>query len=182
MAMDGFITVDVHHMGAFGVKPLKYHNPTIITVTDVNFGLMEYNVFLDYLRKLLREYCRHVYYCIPRLPHLHLKKLFWAAAKATTPASFDISMNQIKELSPLAHKYLMDRDPTCWSRAFFEVGRNCDAVENGVCESFNSAIQYPRMKPIISMLEEIRIYVMERIYRKNVKVMKWVGEICPKIQ
>ncbi|XP_042753325.1 GPI-anchored protein LLG1 [Lactuca sativa] len=45
----------------------------------------------------------------------------------------------------------------------------CDVVENGLSESFNSVIKDARKKPIITMLEEIRLYVMERIYILKIK-------------
>ncbi|CAI9297346.1 unnamed protein product [Lactuca saligna] len=44
-----------------------------------------------------------------------------------------------------------------------KVDRSCDAYENGVSESLNSVIETTRKKPLITMLKEIRIYVMERL-------------------
>ncbi|CAI9266452.1 unnamed protein product [Lactuca saligna] len=77
---------------------------------------------------------------------------------------------------------IKDRDPTTWSKAFFQEGRDCDAVENGVSESFNSAIRHARRRPIITMLEEIRLFVMERIYTQRVEGMEWDLLICPTIR
>ncbi|KAL4554246.1 hypothetical protein LXL04_039646 [Taraxacum kok-saghyz] len=67
-------------------------------------------------------------------------------------------------------------------QAFFEPDRCCDAVENGISESFNAAIVEASKKPIITMLEEIRVYVMERMYRQKVKGDKWELDICPSIR
>ncbi|CAI9273543.1 unnamed protein product [Lactuca saligna] len=91
-------------------------------------------------------------------------------------------MENIKSLDTQAYQYLMDRDPSSWSKAFFKEGRDCDAVENGVSESFNSAIRHARRKPIITMLEEIRIFVMERIYTLRVEGIEWDLNICPSIR
>ncbi|XP_052621830.1 uncharacterized protein LOC128127388 [Lactuca sativa] len=88
-------------------------------------------------------------------------------------------MEKIKSLDTQAYEYLIDRDPTTWSKAFFKEGRDCDAVENGVSESFNSAIRHARRKPIITMLEETRIFVMERIYSQRVERIEWDLNICP---
>lgn len=74
-------------------------------------------------------------------------------------------MNSIKKIDPLAYEHLMERDPKSWCRAFFEVDRACDAYENGISESFNSVIDLARKRPLITMLEEIRIYAMERMYK-----------------
>nr|GEY28104.1 hypothetical protein [Tanacetum cinerariifolium] len=68
-----------------------------------------------------------------------------------------------------AYQHLMDRQPKSWSRAFFEIDRACDAVENGISECFNSLIVDARKKPIINMLEDIRIYIMERQKRMRDK-------------
>nr|KAJ0219805.1 hypothetical protein LSAT_V11C200056150 [Lactuca sativa] len=69
-------------------------------------------------------------------------------------------------------KYLTIRDPTTWSKAFFQEGRDCDAMENGVSESFNYAIRHARRRHIITMLEKIRLFVMEMIYTQRVEGME----------
>nr|KAJ0209995.1 hypothetical protein LSAT_V11C400161160 [Lactuca sativa] len=63
--------------------------------------------------------------------------LFWRAYKATTEHALKVVMKEIETLNPDAHKYLMEKDPKTWSRAFFQAGRCCDAVENGFLETFN---------------------------------------------
>nr|KAJ0193793.1 hypothetical protein LSAT_V11C800402570 [Lactuca sativa] len=57
--------------------------------------------------------------------------LFWRASKTTTEHAFKVVMKEIETLNPDAHQYLMEKDPKTWSRAFFQTGRCCDAVENG---------------------------------------------------
>ena len=91
-------------------------------------------------------------------------------------------MNQIKDLSKDAYQHLMDRQPKSWSRAFFVTDRACDAVENGISECFNSLIVDARKKPIINMLEDIRVYIMERQKRMRDKHVTWSDEICPNIR
>ncbi|GJT07691.1 multidrug resistance-associated protein 5 [Tanacetum coccineum] len=72
-------------------------------------------------------------------------------------------MEKIKSVNPNAHKYLMDKNPKPWSRAFFEVDRGCEAIENGFSECFNSVIVNVRHKPLLTMLESIRVIVLERM-------------------
>jgi len=48
-------------------------------------------------------------------------------------------------------------------------------------EAFNSVIVDARGKPIITMLEEIRVYLMERWVTKRKKVTTFEGNICPKV-
>ncbi|XP_023746034.1 uncharacterized protein LOC111894185 [Lactuca sativa] len=60
--------------------------------------------------------------------------------------------------------------------------RACDAYENGISDSFNSAIQAARKRPLMTMLEEIRIYVMERICKLKSKGQYWDLTMCPSIR
>ncbi|CAI9279858.1 unnamed protein product [Lactuca saligna] len=89
------------------------------------------------------------------------KKLFWRAAGSTVPQKFEYHMNEIKKLEPLAYAHLMERDPKTWCKAFFSAARK---------------------KPLITMLEEIRIYVMERLCIYKAKGQSWDLSICPSIR
>jgi hypothetical protein len=71
-------------------------------------------------------------------------------------------MERIREISPGAYGHLMSNDPPSWCRAFFKHGLACEAVENGVAECFNAIIVDARKKPLLTMLEEIRLYIMDR--------------------
>ncbi|CAI9287937.1 unnamed protein product [Lactuca saligna] len=69
------------------------------------------------------------------------------------------------------------------SKAFFEVDRACDAYENGISECFNSIIDLARKRPLITMLEEIRIYAMERMYKMLLEGQSWGNlKIYPSIR
>ncbi|WVZ81451.1 LOW QUALITY PROTEIN: hypothetical protein U9M48_028826 [Paspalum notatum var. saurae] len=59
--------------------------------------------------------------------------------------------------------------------------RNCDSVDNNICEYFNKWIVNARFFPIITMLEDIRIKVIVRIQEKRCKADRWKGAICPNI-
>jgi len=48
-------------------------------------------------------------------------------------------------------------------------------------EAFNSVIIDARTKPIVSMLEDIRIYLMKRWAKNRKKVKAFKGSICPRI-
>ena len=49
---------------------------------------------------------------------------------------------------------------------------------NNLCESFNAAIIGARDKPILSMLEDIMVYIMRRLNTRQY-MERWTGEICP---
>ncbi|XP_023738192.1 uncharacterized protein LOC111886191 [Lactuca sativa] len=63
--------------------------------------------------------------------------------------------------------------------AFFSHGYACEAIENGISECFNSMIIHMRKKPILTMLEEIRIYLMNRFYHQAATVSQWKGDYGP---
>nr|KAJ0188487.1 hypothetical protein LSAT_V11C900477080 [Lactuca sativa] len=67
------------------------------------------------------------------------------------------------------------------TRNFFTQGYACEAVENGIYESFNSMIINIRKKPLLTMLKEIRIYVMARFYYLADKASTCTTESCPAI-
>ena len=52
---------------------------------------------------------------------------------------------------------------------------------NNLNDSFNSMIQEARDKPIIAMLEWIRIRLMTKMYSKRIDIEKFTSDICPKI-
>ncbi|CAI9293268.1 unnamed protein product [Lactuca saligna] len=167
-----------------------------LLMDDINGGLGAYITLLsDGHKRLLqavkercpeakhRQYARHIVANFnKRFTGQAYLKLFWRVVRASTVEKFRGVMEHIKSIDIHAYDYLIDRDPTTWSKAFFQEGRDCDAVENGVSESFNSAIRHARRRPIITMLEEIRLFVMERIYTQGVEGMEWDLLICPTIR
>ncbi|GKA95344.1 hypothetical protein Tco_0817382 [Tanacetum coccineum] len=61
-------------------------------------------------------------------------------------------------------------------------GSNCEAVENGFSECFNSVLVLVRNKPLITMLESMRVILMERLNTMRQIYEKWTRDICPNIQ
>lgn len=130
-----------------------------------------------------RQCARHIYANFKkRFTGVLFRNLFWKAAKATYPAKFDEVMKELQNVSKEAHKHLMDRNPQSWSRAFFLTDKACDAIENGISECFNSLIVDARRKPIINMLEDIRILVMQRLHKQRLQHVTWDDVMCPNIR
>ncbi|XVF36348.1 hypothetical protein REPUB_Repub19eG0050800 [Reevesia pubescens] len=50
-----------------------------------------------------------------------------------------------------------------------------------MCETFNGVILEARSKPIISMLEDIRLYVMRRLVLKMDDVLRWKTNYAPRV-
>ena len=131
-----------------------------------------------------RQCARHIFANFrKRFSGAPFENLFWKASKSSTEVKFYAAMEEIKKLNPAAYLHLMEREPKTWSRAFFKVGLLCDSVENGNSESFNNVLDDARKKPLITMLEDLRLYVMERMYHMRIRGETWNRfAVCPKIR
>ncbi|GKD37480.1 pentatricopeptide repeat-containing protein, partial [Tanacetum coccineum] len=104
-----------------------------------------------------RQCARHIYKGFQKsYKGVEFRGLFWAASKASYPQMFNRIMDKIKRSNPDSHQYLLKKDPKTWSRAFFQEGSNCEAVENGFSECFNAVLLSVRHKPIVTLLESMR--------------------------
>ena len=130
-----------------------------------------------------RQCARHIYEGFRKLySGLEFRLMFWGASKASYPGRFNKVMEKIKKANPNAYEYLIKKDPKTWSRSYFQIGANCEAVENGFSECFNSIILQVRNKPLITMLEALRVIVYERMDVMRRMSEKWTEDICPNIQ
>jgi hypothetical protein len=111
-----------------------------------------------------QRFCvRHLYSNFrKKFPGKHLKEMMWKAAKASYPQAWEKIMREIRIINGEAHKHLMRNPPRYWSKSRFTEHSKCDTLVNNMSETFNSVILGPRGKPIVTMLEEIISYLMER--------------------
>ncbi|KAJ9561399.1 hypothetical protein OSB04_006559 [Centaurea solstitialis] len=129
-----------------------------------------------------RQCARHIYENFRKAySGLEFRNLFWKAAKASYPLEFERVMNEIRMFHKGAHDYLIKREPKTWSRAFFDTYSCCEAVENGFSDVFNAILVKVRSKPIITMLEAIRMILMERMARMRNTCESWSLDICPTV-
>ncbi|GJW90711.1 multidrug resistance-associated protein 5 [Tanacetum coccineum] len=85
------------------------------------------------------------------------------AASCTVDQQFLLKMEQIKELDPAAHKWLVERNPNSWCKAFFEMDRCSAAFENGISESFNSKIVPARGVGLYTLVDSERFWELSGI-------------------
>lgn len=69
----------------------------------------------------------------------------------------------------VVYVHLLGRNPKSWSIALFQTGRSNDDVENVLSESFNNVLLDARKKPIITMLEDIKLYVVQSMCNLKLK-------------
>ncbi|XP_062088776.1 uncharacterized protein LOC133795338 [Humulus lupulus] len=112
-----------------------------------------------------------------------LKALLWKAAREVTVRRFEVVMNEIRMINEAAYEWLMAAGPKHWARSHFRTNPKCDILLNNMCEGFNGtpAILAARDRPILSMLERIRMYLMQRISKNKQSVVRWESNIAPKI-
>lgn len=90
-------------------------------------------------------------------------------------------MESIKLLSKKAFDYLANIPPDRWSRHAFSTHCKSAMVLNNCCESFNVVIREAREKPILSMLEWIRRYIMRRMMSKREGWANYNRRLMPSI-
>ncbi|XP_052726188.1 uncharacterized protein LOC128194667 [Vigna angularis] len=150
-------------------------------ISDQQKGLLP--AIQDLLPGVEQRFCvRHLYSNFrKKFPGKNLKRLMWRAATATHPQQWETEMRNIRDINLDAFKYLLAIPPRFWSRSRFTSRSQCDTLVNNMCESFNSVLVDSRSKPIISMLEDIRVYIMKRWAANRTKITSYQGSICPKV-
>ncbi|XP_023755031.2 uncharacterized protein LOC111903502 [Lactuca sativa] len=124
-----------------------------ILMSDQHKGKIE--AVKDLFPKIEHRQCaRHVLSNFKKkFPGAQFEKLFWKACKASTEPLFNSAMKDIQLISPAAYVHLIGRNPKSWK------------------------------KPIITMLEDIRLYVMQRMCSLRQKGSGWGHlDVCPNIR
>ncbi|GJY09764.1 zinc finger, PMZ-type containing protein [Tanacetum coccineum] len=63
-----------------------------------------------------------------------------------------------------------------------KMDRSCEAFKNGICESYHAAIVNQRGKPIITMLEDIKIYLIQSLVIMSDKARGLTDIITPYVR
>ncbi|XP_073225673.1 uncharacterized protein [Cicer arietinum] len=120
---------------------------------------------------------RHLYNNFRKIhPRKRLKEFMWKAAKSTYHQTWEREMKELRKVNKEAYKYLLKIPPRFWSKSRFSFNSKCDVLVNNMSETFNSVIIGPRGKPIVTMFEDIKLYLMERWARNKTTLKRYVGE------
>nr|KYP42520.1 hypothetical protein KK1_036047 [Cajanus cajan]KYP42521.1 hypothetical protein KK1_036048 [Cajanus cajan] len=112
---------------------------------------------------------------------VQLRDLMMGAAKATYEELWKSKMQQIRDLNEAAYWWLYNLDRKAWCKHKFSSHTKCDLLMNNLSEAFNSTILVARDKPIITMFEWIRMYLMNRFSNLRDKCKNYTGQIMPKL-
>ncbi|WVY90022.1 hypothetical protein V8G54_035536 [Vigna mungo] len=121
-------------------------------------------VVQDVIPGVAQRFCvRNLYVKFRKqFPGKNLKRLMWRAATTTHPQQWETEMRHIKEVNEDVFKHLIAIPPRFWSRSRFTTTAQSDTLVNNMSEAFSSVLVNTRTKPIITMLEDIRLYMMKR--------------------
>ncbi|XP_057452742.1 uncharacterized protein LOC130744588 [Lotus japonicus] len=91
-----------------------------------------------------------------------IRNLMMAAAKATYRQQWEEKMLELREQNNAAWEWMMGIPTRSWCKHDFTFYPKCDVLMNNLSESFNSTILLARDKPILTMMDWIRTYLMGR--------------------
>jgi hypothetical protein len=109
-----------------------------------------------------------------------MRDIMMAAAKTTYFEAWEAKMNEMKVVNFNAYEWLLKIPTKCWCKHAFPFYSRCDVLMNNLSESFNATILLQRDKPIITMFEWIRTYLMGRFASLRESARKYTGTITPK--
>ncbi|CAK8565929.1 unnamed protein product [Lathyrus sativus] len=88
-------------------------------------------------------------------------------------------MNELKKVNSKAWTWLMAVPTKCCCKRAFCFYPKCDVLMNNISESFNATILVASDKPILTMCEWIRTYLMNRLATFATKLDKWQRRFMP---
>ncbi|CAL2227020.1 unnamed protein product [Prunus armeniaca] len=104
---------------------------------------------------------------------LVLKLQMEKIVRSTTIPWWDAEMKKMRQLSQASFDWVAALDLSQWCRAHFKTHFKCDLLLNNMCEAFNGALVEVRDKPILTMLERIRFYIMLLMATRRASCEKW---------
>ncbi|XP_019252809.1 PREDICTED: uncharacterized protein LOC109231615 [Nicotiana attenuata] len=107
------------------------------------------------------------------------KKYLWWCAWSSYEADFKDQLKNLGEIDEKAVEDLLRYPPQSWCRAYFDTVCKNQQVDNNLTESFNSWILDARHKPIIRMLEDIRVKLMNMLREHESEVLTWTENVSP---
>ncbi|XP_060202807.1 uncharacterized protein LOC132631225 [Lycium barbarum] len=166
------------------VDDLQIRNhDNLCLITDKQKGLE--GAIYEIVPQVEHRHCvRHLYNNFKKVHKgLSLETRVWKAAKATYVSKYRYEMDTLEQEDKEARNWFNDKPPKFWSKSHFKTTTKCDILLNNLCESFNGIkpILKAREKPILGLLEGIRVYLMKRMNQKR-EVLQYQGSLCPRIQ
>ncbi|WVZ23674.1 hypothetical protein V8G54_002218 [Vigna mungo] len=152
-----------------------------VFISDQQKGLM--TVFDEMMDGVEHRLClRHLYNNFKKRfgGGVLIRDLMMGAAKATYEKEWEKKMSELKAINIDAYNWLIGIPTKSWCKHAFSTYCRCDVLINNLSESFNSTILIAGDKPIITMMEWIRTYIMKRFASLREKAMTYPGVVMPR--
>ena len=98
---------------------------------------------------------------------LQYRDVFRRSIKSSNKVDYNKNIKHMKELDVGAWEFLEKKDPKHFCRLFFKAYAKCDSVNNNMAEIFNAFIIDHRIKPMVTMLEDIFRSIMTMLHRRR---------------
>ncbi|KAF8389226.1 hypothetical protein HHK36_025919 [Tetracentron sinense] len=95
---------------------------------------------------------------------------------------FTFAMDKMKRDKKEGYEWLMEIPMHSWSRHAFDPRVRSEHVTNNMTESFNQWVGDLRGKPILTLVDSIRVKLMSSIHRRYEKACAWESLVTPKIR
>ncbi|XP_057774982.1 uncharacterized protein LOC130993960 [Salvia miltiorrhiza] len=151
----------------------------VTIISDMQKGLI--NAVETILPRAEHRWCaRHIYAnWSKKWRGPELKKRFWICAWSSYEEEFKENLVKVGDIKQKAAEELVKYPPQTWCRAYQDFRSSSYMVDNNASESFNSSLLEAMSKPIISMLEDIRVLVMNRFRERKRSSNSWKGDWSP---
>ncbi|XP_016185103.1 uncharacterized protein LOC107626718 [Arachis ipaensis] len=107
------------------------------------------------------------------------KQMVWECSRCTIIQELRSAMEKLKNLNEGAWEYMQRFDPGVWCKAYFSHGPKVDNITNNMCEVWNTKIVEYRKKPILSMCEDLRYYIMRKRAMHKKRLEHHPGMLAP---
>ncbi|KAG5534952.1 hypothetical protein RHGRI_022909 [Rhododendron griersonianum] len=132
---------------------------------------------LLHLKRNLRDHLKGT----TRAHRERMVSLFVCCAYAPTREIFHQTMSSLVSSGGYrVNEFLTNLHYENWSNAFFR-GQRYGEMTSNVAESFNSWIEEERHLPITTLVDALRLKIMNMLSERRDQSRKWVGKVCPEM-
>lgn len=107
-----------------------------------------------------------------------LKAYFDGAARAYLLSEHNRHMESIRSRNADMHRYLLQADPTKWSRAYFS-GRRYAIMTTNIAESLNSVDRKARLMPVGFLVEWLRELLQRWFVQRREEALNIKSKLAP---
>ena len=104
---------------------------------------------------------------------------FWRAVKAYNLFLFEKAMQGLQKLSKEAFDWLDEKPKSQWARHAFDQRSVSPHITNNMTESFNSWVDDLRGKTILTLVEQVRLKLMEKLNERYTNGCNWETKVTP---